>query len=442
MLKISVSGVRGIANESLTPGVCLDFAKAAGTYFGGGTVLLGNDTRESSEFIKGIVMQGLLSCGCRIIDLGIVPTPTIGFMIRKLKADGGLMITASHNPKEWNGLKFMRSDGIFLNQSQGEDLIGIYNSKGFIERSGGSVKVFKRGGDDHIKKILGTVNRLRIRSKRFKVVLDSVNGAGSIITPVLLRKLGCRVVEINTDTRSPFPHGAEPTPENLTQLAETVVAENADIGFAQDPDADRLALVTDDGKAISEEYTLALCAKHILEKSLSGKKIVVANLSTTRAIDDIVKEFGGIVLRTKVGEVHVAEAVKSEKALIGGEGNGGIIYPKIGYNRDSLTGIALILEYMAADGRPISEIANSIPEYHSAKKKKECRSIEEAEIFVEKVKEHFSKETLDTTEGIKVLFKDAWIHVRPSNTEPIIRVIAEARTAEEAQRLAESILKI
>ncbi|HTY12585.1 MAG TPA: phosphoglucosamine mutase [Candidatus Omnitrophota bacterium] len=442
MLKISVSGVRGIANDSLTPAVCLDFAKAAGTYFKGGTLLLGNDTRESSEFIKGIVMQGLLSCGCRIIDLGIVPTPTLGFMIRHLKADGGIMITASHNPKEWNGLKFMRSDGIFLNSSQGEELLEIYESNSFSEKPGGSVKVMKRGGESHIKKVLSAVNRLKIRSKKFKVVLDSVNGAGSIITPLLLKKLGCRVVEINTSVRSPFPHGAEPTPENLAQLAETVVSENADIGFAQDPDADRLALVTDEGVAISEEYTLALCAKHVLTRSLTGKRIVVANLSTTRALDDIAKDYGAVVLRTKVGEVHVAEAIKAEKALIGGEGNGGVIFPKVGYNRDSLAGMALILEYMAAEGKPVSALSRGIPEYHSSKLKKECRSQDEADNFIVKIKEHFARETLDTTEGIKVLLKDSWVHVRPSNTEPIIRVIAEARTKDEARRLAESVLKI
>jgi len=442
MLKISISGVRGIANESLTPEVCLNFAKAAGTYFKGGTLVLGTDTRVSSEFIKGIVMQGLLSCGCKVIDLGIVPTPTVGFMIRELKIDGGIMITASHNPGEWNGLKFLRSDGIFLNAEQAEKLIGIYQSEEFLEGSGGSVRFFKKAGDRHIKKVLKTVNASRIRSKKFKVVIDSVNGAGSLITPQLLKKLGCKVVEINTDIKEPFPHGAEPTPENLAQLREAVYAEKADIGFAQDPDADRLAMVTEKGVSVSEEYTLALCVEHILLTRHSGRRIVVANLSTTRAIDEITHKLGGVVLRTRIGEVYVAEEIKKEKALIGGEGNGGVIFPEVGYNRDSLAGIALILDRLAGEKKKISEIINALPQYFSAKKKIECKNQQEAENIMDKVKEVFKSGTLDTTEGIKVILKDSWVHIRPSNTEPIVRVIAEAKSADEAEALANRILKI
>jgi len=442
MLKISISGVRGIANESLTPEVCLNFAKAAGTYFEGGALAMGCDTRTSSEFIKGIVMQGLLSCGCKILDLGIVPTPTLGFAIRELKIDGGVMITASHNPKEWNGLKFLRDDGIFLNQEQAEKLIGIYQSRKFEEKCCGSVKVYNKSGEHHIRKILSSVNYFKIRSRKFKVVLDSVNGAGSIITPVLLKKLGCKVVEINTNIRKEFPHDAEPTPENLVQLAETVKREKADIGFAQDPDADRLALVTEEGIAVSEEYTLTLCVEHILSTKLSGRRIVVTNLSTTKAIDEIAKKYGAVVIRTRIGEVHVAEEIKKEKALIGGEGNGGVIYPKVGYNRDSLAGIALVLDHLSRQAKPLSQIIKSLPQYFSVKKKIECASHKEAEALLLKVRALYKGENLDFTEGIKVIFKDSWVHVRASNTEPIVRVIAEAKTKSEAENLAETILKI
>ncbi|KAF0134565.1 MAG: manB [Candidatus Saganbacteria bacterium] len=440
MLKISISGVRGIYGDSLTPEICLDFAKAAGTYFDGGVLAVGSDTRESSEFIKGIVIHGLVSCGSNILDLGIVPTPTIGIAIRENKLSGGIMITASHNPKEWNGLKFFRSDGIFLNSQEAEKLIQIYESKGFIEKPNGETKTYDAASELHIKKILAAVHCSKIKSRKFKVVIDSVNGAGSIITPKLLEKLGCQVIKINTDIKKPFPRGAEPTPENLSQLCETVLKEKADIGFAQDPDADRLAIVTEEGIAISEEYTLTLCVKHVLSSSLKSRKLIVANLSTTRAIDEVAKEFGGIVIRTKVGEVYVAEEIKNEKADIGGEGNGGVIYPKVGFNRDSLCGIALILDYMARQKSPVSKIVNALPQYYFSKKKMECANVKEGEDLIERIKERYRGETMDFTEGIKVIFKDSWVHVRPSNTEPIIRIIAEAKSPNEANELAENIL--
>lgn len=440
VLKISISGVRGIAGKSLTPEVCLNFAKAFGTYLKGGCVTIGTDTRSSSEFIKGIVLQGLLSCGCRVIDLGIVPTPTVGIMVRELKAAGGMIITASHNPPEWNGLKFIRDDGIFLNQKQAEKLIALYESHAFESRPGGLVKTNNRAADLHIKKVLKVVSPALIRAKRFKVALDSVNGAGSGITVQLLKKLGCSVVPINISLNAPFPHGAEPTPDNLADLCDLVKQKGADIGFAQDPDADRLAFITDKGIAVSEEYTLALCVKAVLGAKLAGKKVVVTNLSTTRAIEDVSKSLGGVVIRTKIGEVHVAEEMKSVRALIGGEGNGGVIYPKVGMNRDSLAGIALILQLMAKTGKPISELLAELPVYHIVKKKLECLSQAAAEDLIEQAKELYKKETLDLTEGVKVYFKRSWVHLRASNTEPIVRVIAEAPTLDEAEELAEELI--
>ena len=439
MLKISISGVRGIANQSLTPEVCLNFAKAFGTYLKGGKVVVGTDTRSSSEFIKGIVLSGLISCGVRVIDLGVVPTPTVGLMVGELKADGGLVVTASHNPPEWNGLKFIREDGIFLNQSQAEKLIAIYQDRKFSEAPGGSVKHFSRAAEVHVSRVLKSVRALLIRRRKFKVVYDACNGAGSLITKLLLTKLGCRVIAINADPKRPFPHGAEPNPQNLSQLAEAVKAEKADLGFAQDPDADRLALVTEQGVAISEEYTLALCTRHVLSKPGGGRKIAVINLSTSKMTEDIAKSLGAVVLRTKVGEVNVAEEIKREGARIGGEGNGGVIYPKIGYMRDSLSGMALILEALAASDQSLSQIIDQLPRYFMYKTKIECLSQKAAEDLLEKSLELFKSQTLDLTDGLKVYLPEGSLHIRGSNTEPIVRIIAEAKSEETARRLAEDL---
>lgn len=440
MLKISISGTRGTVPDSLTPQVCLDFAKAFGTYLKGGTVVVGTDTRSSSEFIKGIAIQGLLSCGCNIIDLGIATTPTVGIMVRELEANGGLIITASHNPEPWNGLKFVRNDGIFLNSTQGQQLLDIYYSKAFVEQPGSRAKTNTKAAEIHIKKILKQINPGLIKRRKFKVVIDSVNGAGSVIAPELLRRLGCEVIELYTAPKAPFPRGAEPTPDNIKELARLVKEHHADAGFAQDPDADRLAIVTNTGEAISEEYTLALCSKFILKNANAPKKLVVCNLSTTAAIDDIAREFNAIVVRTKIGEVYVAEAIKKENAIIGGEGNGGIIYPKIGFNRDSQIGIALILMYMAKEKKPLSELVAQIPKYYLVKNKIECESTDEASNFIEKIKRKFQNDTLDLTEGVKVIRRDGWLHLRPSNTEAVIRVFAEARSKEIAEKfIAEAL---
>lgn len=440
MLKISVSGVRGIVPESLTPDICLDFAKAFGSYLNSGSVVIGTDTRTSSEFIKGIILQGLLSCGCKIIDLGIATTPTVGVAVRHLKVDGGIIVTASHNPEPWNGIKFIKDDGIFLNTLQAKKLLDIYYSKKFLVQSGGSAITYNKANHDHIEKILESINVALIKKSKFKVAIDCVNGAGSVITPLLLKKLGCQIIAINSYPKAPFPRGAEPTPENLKELSKVVKTEHADIGFAQDPDADRLAIITEDGEAISEEYTVVLCTKHILSKTASSRKLVVVNLSTTSAIDDVAKQFKAIVMRTKIGEVYVAEEVKKEKANIGGEGNGGVIFPKVGFNRDSLSAIAIILELLAKEKKKLSEILSKMPKYFLVKKKIECTSSDYATDFLEKSKERFKNETLDLTEGLKVLRKDGWIHLRPSNTEPIIRIFAEAKSQQIAEEFIKEVL--
>ncbi len=450
-LKISISGVRGLFPETLSPEVCLDFAKAFGDYLSGGKrtdspqrVVVGSDPRASSEIIQGIVFYGLISSGCQVINLGVCPTPTVGIMVRELKADGGVVITASHNPLPWNGLKFMREDGIFLNEEQANELIRIYHAKKFKEDKNGDLVSNPSAINIHIKKILKIIDPRAIRRKEFKVAVDGVNGAGSKASIQLLNELGCEIEAINCDPALPFPHPPEPISENLKELCDLVKIKEADIGFAFDPDADRLAIVSEEGKPIGEEMSLALAVKHVLNqhhRQRPKKKIVITNLSTSRMIDDVVRDFGGNVIRTKIGEVHVAEELKKLKGLIGGEGNGGIIFPPLGFNRDALTGLALILSMMASSGKKISALASELPSYYMLKRKIECPDPDRAEDFMERIKKDFKKHDLILTDGVKVMLPSGWVHVRASNTEPVIRVIAEGKQREEIEALVDQILK-
>jgi len=445
-LKISISGVRGTVPDSLTPDICLDFARAFGSFVADrGTeaapkVVVGTDPRASSEFIKGIVFSGLLSTGCRVIDLGVCPTPTVGIMVRKLKAAGGMVITASHNPLPWNGLKFIRNDGIFLNSQQAARLIRIFERKKFTKGINGSLVMNPCALDVHVKSILRLVNARAIRRQRFRVAVDSCNGAASVISLRLLKELGCRVKKVNCDLSRPFPHPPEPVAENLSELSALVKRSGADVGFAFDSDADRLAVISEHGKAIGEETTLALAVKFALGHT-PNKKIVVTNLSTTRAIEDIAAAQGGRVIRTPIGEVHVAEQLRKVQGAIGGEGNGGVIYPKLGFNRDALVGLALILNLMADSGKKISELVSELPAYRMIKKKFECRDRSQAEAFIRKAKRIFKESDLILRDGVKAVLPSGWVHVRASNTEPVIRVIAEAEKEKEARRLIDQVLK-
>jgi phosphoglucosamine mutase len=445
-LKISISGVRGFVPEDLTPEVCLDFAKAFGTYLGSGdkTIVVGTDPRASSKDIKKIIFSGLLSTGCKVIDLGICPTPTVGLMTRELKTTGGIIITASHNPLPWNGLKFVRNDGIFLNEKQVSRLIEIYESKTFIKSEPKGVTENLEGIDTHLQKVLKIVDLDAIKKKNFSVALDCCNGAGSEICVKLLEKFGCKVHAINCDTSLPFPHSPEPIAENLSQLTELIKKEKVDIGFALDSDADRLAIISEDGNPIGEETTLALAVKTILERqnnNSSQKKIVVTNLSTTKTIDDIVKEHNGEVIRTKIGEVHIAEEIKNLNGLIGGEGNGGVIYPPVGFNRDGATAIALVLNYMATSGKSLKQLISELPSYYMLKEKIQCKDQKDVDLLIQKVHADFKGEELITTDGVKVVLPTSWVHVRASNTEPVIRIIAEAKEKNKAEDLIEKVLK-
>lgn len=438
-LKLGISGVRGIVNESLTDDVAMGFAQAFATYICEGTVIIGRDTRPSGKDIEKLVISKLLECGINVLYAGIAATPTMQVLVKKLKASGGIVITASHNPIEWNGFKFISPSGIFLNEKENNKLFDIYRSKKFItSKKPGKFVDLIDADKHHIDAVLNSMDIKAVRAKHFKVVIDSCNGAGSIITPQLLKALGCEVIQIYTDTEAPFPRGTEPTPENLGALCEAVRKHKADIGFAQDPDADRLAVVNDKGKAVGEEYTMVLAGKYVLMSSKKGSKIAT-NLSTSRMIDDVASLYGASVLRSKVGEINVVEKLIGSKAVFGGEGNGGVIYPKVVTSRDSLTGISLILSLMAKENKNISSVIDEIPSYVMIKTKITCRSKAEVDSLLNKTRNVFAGSKLDEQDGIKVIFPDAWIHVRASNTEPVVRIIAEARTKAELENLIKKI---
>jgi len=443
-LKISISGVRGIVGQTLTDDVVTDFARAFASYLKRGTVVIGRDSRASGQHISSIFIDTLRSLGISVIDIGLAPTPTVQLMVKHLKADGGVILTASHNPVEWNGIKFVRSDGIFLNEDQAGKLIHIYDTKAFKDTAGdrGSIRKIDNSYDVHINRILDVIDAGSIKKRNFKVVLDSCNGAGSIITVQLLERLGCSVIGLYTDPNKPFPHNPEPIPSNLKDLCGRVVKERADLGLAQDADADRLAIVTEAGIAPGEEYTMAIAVQNVLSKAKAGKKFVVTNLSTSMMSDDIARRFDAKVLRTKIGEVNVAERMKKEKGLIGGEGNGGVMYPQVGYNRDSLAGIGLLLDSMAGSGKKISELISELPKYEIVKKKMDCASSNEVSDMLDKIKKAYKGTKMDITDGIKLIYPEAWVHVRASNTEPVIRVIAEAKSLKEAEALTSRILDL
>jgi phosphomannomutase len=438
-LKIGISGIRGIVGETLTDQVVADFASAFATYINKGVVVVGRDTRVSGPSIEKIVISSLRERGINVLYAGIVPTPTVQVLVKQFKAAGGIVITASHNPGEWNGFKFISNEGVFLSEEKNEKLFGIYYSKKFKpSKRKGSLKNISDPDKYHINKVLKNVDHKKIAKMNLKVVIDSCNGAGSMITPKLLRKLGCRVISIFTDPDKGFPRGTEPTVENITALCKAVKEHKADIGFAQDPDADRLSVVNEKGIAIGEEYTMVLASIPVLSKAKKGSK-VVTNLSTSRMIDDIAAKYGAKVLRSKVGEINVVEELRRSKAVFAGEGNGGVIFPPIVRSRDSLAGIALILLLMAQKKRKISDILNEIPKYDMVKTKFDCSSRSEAEDMLNKTREKFKKEKMDFSDGVKVLYTDSWVHVRASNTEPVIRIIAESPTRKKTLNLIEGI---
>lgn len=439
-LKISISGVRGVIGESLTPLLLTRFAQAFGTYVGPATMVMGHDPRTSGEMVKQAAIAGLLSSGCRVIDVGMCPVPTVQLLVRHHGAHGGIAITASHNPAEWNALKFIGADGLFLNSGQAREMLDIYHQGEYTKVAGAEmreVEEFSGATDLHIQKILDVLGSVPSRERPLRVVLDACNGAGSIVGPKLLEALGVEVISINVTPNGLFPRPAEPVAENLGDLSAAVKQHRADIGFGQDMDADRLAIVSEQGKPIGEDYTLLLAALYVLGKEPGP---VVANLSSTSALQEVADRFNCPLFFTKIGEVNVTEAMQKESAVIGGEGNGGVIYPRINFARDSLVGMAVVLHLMAQTGQSITELVNSLPPFSIIKEKLVCPSHKISRVL-KMLRNDYADYPLDVRDGVKVVLSTGWFLVRGSNTEPIIRVIAEAPTETLVREIVNSVFK-
>lgn len=431
---ISVAGVRGVVGSSLTPEVAMKFAAAFGTFVGRGKVVLGRDSRLSGPVLEMSAEAGLRSVGCQVIKIGIVPTPTVQLMVKILKAKGGIAVTASHNPPQWNALKFVSGQGLFLDQAQGRKLLSIYSSGAshcnVFDRLGGG-REYGEAIADHIERILklSFLDIPAIRRRKFRVVTDTCHGAGGPIFDLLLKKLGCRAVHLHQEASGRFSRPIEPLAKNLKELERAVIRHRADVGFATDADVDRLSLVSDQGKAIGEEYSLALAAGFMFARFRTA---AVTNLSTSRMIDDIAGQAGTKVIRTPVGEANVVSAMKRHGVLIGGEGNGGIIIPELNYARDATAGLALILQMMAEAGRPLSKIAEELPRYHMIKS---TLKVKDPGCFLERAAHKYSAFLADRRDGLKFVWPDAWLHIRASGTEPIVRVITEAKESRRARQL-------
>ena len=435
-LKISVSGVRGVVGDSLTPEMVTRFAQALGTYVGGGRVVIGRDPRTSGEMVRQAVVAGLVSSGCRVSDLGVCPTPTVQLLVRELGASGGIAITASHNPPEWNALKFVGGDGLFLSAARGRELLDIYHQGDYVKVPGATQRPPERildAVDRHVQAVVSGIGRLPKDAPRLKVVVDPGGGAASVAAPRLVEALGAEVEAIHTTADGHFPRPAEPIVENLGALGDAVRAHGADVGFAQDMDGDRLAIVDAAGRPIGEELTLVLAAEQVLAHTPGP---VVTNVATTDAVEAMAARYGVAVTRTRVGEANVAEGMRHSGAVIGGEGNGGILYPKVNFGRDSLVGMALVLHRLAETGQSVAELAAPYDGYRVVKILRPC-PIDRARVLLERSRELWAAHSPDLLDGVKVRLPEGWFIIRPSNTEPVVRVIAEAATEDAARGLAE-----
>lgn len=433
-LMVSVSGVRGIVGQTLTPAVALEFAQAYGTLLGGGRLVLGRDSRPSGPLFEAAAAAGLLATGCEVTHIGLVMTPTAGHAIRAGGYAGGLIITASHNPHQWNGLKFLDDLGVAPDPQRARRIADIRAAAEYrlIDSGFTAPRVDTEAGTRHVQAVRDACEVDLASLRGLRVVLDSINGAGCVHTPAFLSQLGCELIHINGEPHGDFAHPPEPIREHLDGLCEAVRAHGAAVGFAQDPDADRLAIVDEKGRYIGEEYTLALATQFVLSRRPG---LVATNLSTSRMVDDVAARFGTRVLRTPVGESHVARAMLAEGCVIGGEGNGGVIDPRVCYVRDSLSAMSLILQFMAATGRSISQLVADLPRYALVKQKMELPG-ERMGAATEAIARAFADQRPSTVDGVRIDFREGWVHVRASNTEPILRVIAEADTEARAADLA------
>ena len=435
---VSISGIRGIVGDGLNPKVLVKYTTAYADFIRKGTVVVGRDARITGDMVQEIVVGTLIAKGINVVEIGIVPTPTVQYTVKTLKAQGGIAISASHNPNEWNALKLLNSTGQFMSPEENEEM------KKLIEKSVDSFvswdKIGKRKKYDaalkkHVEDTLSLkyINKAKIKRRKFKVVVDCVNGAGVYVVPQMLKELGCKVIEINCQKSGVFPRLPEPIPENLTKTMKAVKKERADLGIVVDPDVDRLVLITDKGKPFGEENTITQAIKFILSKK---KGSVVVNLSTTRAVDDVAHKYGAKVYRSPVGEANVVKEMKAVKAVIGGEGSGGVIYPALHYGRDALVGIAITLQHLIEFKDKMSELKDELPQYSIIKKKIDLGDINPDKV-IEKLVKRYGAEKVNTDDGLRIDFVNHWVHFRKSNTEPIIRIIVEGETQKEAEVLAD-----
>jgi phosphomannomutase len=440
-LMVGVAGVRGLVGTDLTPEVVARWAAAFGTWAKSGKIVLGRDSRTSGPMFARAATAGLMSVGCQVIDVGLVPTPTVQLAVEHHRSAGGIILTASHNPIEWNALKFVGPDGIYLGVEDGARVAELArDGMSRASYSGlGEVTADADAVERHLDDLLALkgIDVKAIRRPRFRVALDTVRGAGGVVMPELLERLGCRVAAINLETDGCFPRPPEPLPEHLKPLGALVRRHKADVGIAVDPDVDRLAIVDERGRAIGEDYTLAFAVRAVLGGRAvgrsGGKKTVVCNLSTSLLVEDAARECGATVVRSPVGEAHVARTIIAHRAAIGGEGNGGVMYPPLHVGRDAPLAAAFVLALLAREKQTVSEIVASAPRY-SIVKDKVARGARLEPVY-EALRRAFPEAKVDMQDGMRLAWPNRWLHVRPSNTEPIIRLIAEAPSVADAERL-------
>jgi len=451
----SISGIRGTiggkSGENLTPMDIVKFTSAFGIWLQKKankkdiSLVVGRDARISGKVVSDIASSTLQSLGINVIDLGLSTTPTVEIMVTELTADGGIIFTASHNPKEWNALKLLNNKGEFVNAKDGKEILEIAENEDFeyidIDNFG-CYKTIDNAIQIHIDKVLNLeeVSEGRVREKRYKIVVDAVNSTGGIAIPKLLERMGCDLVKLYCEPNGCFPHNPEPLKEHLSDICNLVIKEKADLGIVVDPDVDRLVFVDEYGELFGEEYTLVAVADYILR----GKNgVTVSNLSSSKALENIAKSLNSEYFASAVGEVNVVEMMKEKNAIIGGEGNGGVIFPKLHYGRDAIVGVALFLTYLAQTKKTVSELRATYPNYFMGKKKIDLNSNINIDSLLENIKTEYQNAEVSTVDGLKLSFPTHWIHLRKSNTEPIIRIYTEANSQEKADSLAiETIEKI
>lgn len=442
-----ISGLRGIANESLDENVISNHVKAFSKLQPEGTILIGRDSRDHGTSFINSACKVLNQSNRNVVNCDLVPTPTIQFLVEKNNYAGGIVITASHNPPEWNGIKFIDSNGLFLDKTQNKKLFSLADSIKSQSQNFDDSKInttiinHNDPVKEHIEHTvnLSVIDLKSIMNRKFKVVVDAVNGAASYALPILLEKFECEVISINCNPNGNFPRGAEPLAHNLKQLSESVLKNKADVGFATDPDGDRLAVVDEKGVPIGEEYTLTICTDGLLAKN-KIRTPIITNLSTTMALDEVSKRYNNFVERSLVGEINVVKKMKEKDSVIGGEGNGGVILAESHLGRDSLVGVSLFLNKMSQTNDSVSTIFSKMPQYFMSKDKISLDKIDSNKAF-EKIYKKFSNCKKNTQDGLKLIWEDSWVHIRKSNTEPILRIYSEAKSIEKAKKIISGIKK-